>query len=135
MKKRWLVLVAIMLASCVSLPERYAALECQCQPGAEKVSRIFVQAQTGRWGCSAHSMGFYREIAWLSIKLPAEQQNSRRINVAELSVTDESTSPPAPLAFTSGHVELDFARMEVTLALNTATGPYWANGVYPARKR
>jgi hypothetical protein len=128
MRFHWLVPVALLSVTCVGLSDRYAKVNFE-GPAGQKSHNLFVQALTGRTGCSAHGGGLYREIAWITIRLPEDPKVSARYEAARLAfVPDPGEVAPV---ITGGYVGFDTEKREITLSLETATGPYWANGVYP----
>jgi hypothetical protein len=132
MQFRWIALAAVLLTvSCISLPDRYASIECNCSAEPAPVYRVFIQAHTGNWGCSPHGGGFYREIAWLKIQLPENPPARVQYQASQLTVVEEYRS--VTVATSGGTVSIDRTSGEVTVSLQTPTGPFWANGVYKIR--
>jgi hypothetical protein len=133
MKANWSILAAALLVGCVHIPAQQASVECVCHAGTTPVHRISLHAATGNWAFSGHGLGFYREISWLSIRLPEMPTTQARYEAAQVSILDESPSPPVPITVTDGHVLIDQKRKEVTVSFQTSSGPFWANGTYPMR--
>lgn len=133
MTARWLLLAILLLAGCVSIPSRYASIECVCRASAPPVYQVFLHAPTGSWALTGHGVGLYRETAVLSIQLPDMPATQARYDAAQVSVVDQSPYPSVALAATGGHVLIDQKTREVTVSLQTPDGPLWANGVYPMR--
>lgn len=130
MRTYWSSLGFLLLLSCSPFPERYAKVESVSPPGAPTTHRVFLQAPTGSSGCSPHA-GYYKEIAWLSIRLPERPAAQARYDASQVAVFNENLS--SQIAIASGYVALDRARNEVVVSLQTPTGAFWANGAYPAR--
>lgn len=133
MKANWPILATALLVGCVSIPAQHASVECICRAGTAPVHRISLQAATGNWALSGHGLWLYREISWLSIRLPEMPAAQARYEAAQVTVVNESPYPSAPMAVTGGHVLIDQKRKEVTVSFQTPSGPFWANGTYPTR--
>ncbi len=127
---RWLLPAVIFVVSCAGSSDRYAEVNCEGPPGKKNYD-LFVQVTTGKVGCSAHSLGPYREISWIRIRLPESPQKNVRYEAAQVTFVDEIDSVPPVIK--GGFVAFDLKKHEVVLALETATGSYWANGAYPLR--
>lgn len=122
-----------LLSGCVSFPTRYATFDCSCRADREPIHRISLKAPTGNWAVSGHNGFLYGEVASLSIRLPEKPVAAARYEAGQIVLTDESPFPSAVVPVTGGDVQVDPQGRKVTVSLQTASGAFWANGVYSLR--
>ena len=131
MRFRWLIPAVLFTLSCAGPSDEYAQVNYEGPPG-NRHHDLFVQARTGYVGCSPHALGPYREISWIRIRLPEHPQTSLRYDSSRITFVEQSGS--AQPTIKGGFVAFDMQKREVVLSLETAAGPYWANGTYPWRE-
>ena len=132
--KAWRSLLLVALATgCMYAPERSGIIECACPRGEPPVHQISLQTATGNWGCSPHSLGFYREVDSFAIKLPARPP-AGEVRYVHTQLTLSKSSASTTVATTGGFVTLDATHRSVTVSLEVPEGSFWANGVYPVHE-
>lgn len=129
-----MLLLAATLSGCVNVPVRSARIECVRPAGEAARFLIALTAPTGHWGVSGHGLAIYREVQWVSIRLPEEPPAQAEYGVGQVVVTEESY-PPRVIAIVSGSVRVDRGRAQVSVALQATSGPFWANGTYSIKGR
>lgn len=130
MSARLLAPLLLLLISCAPSPaSKYAKIEYIRPANAPPYHHVSLELFTGKWGCSAHGFGPYREIEWLSIRLPEKPVKRGRYEAAQVTVL---VSSGERIVLTGGYIEVDPVGGQVEINFQSPTGPYWANGVYPA---
>jgi len=129
-KARWFLSVAL-LAGCAYTPVLPAYIECACPRGRPPVHRAVLTVHTGKWGCSGHSLGPYREATTFAVQVPEDPPAYAHYQASQLTLRDEGQYPVAVIADTGGDVTIDRVKGELRVALQTEGGNFWANGTYP----